>query len=125
MLKRALTTALFLGAAVAAQADGDIAKGEKVFKKCAACHAVGDGAKNKIGPVLNGIIGRPAASLADFKYSDAMKAKGAEGLVWTDEVLHEYLKKPSAMVKGTTMSFAGLRKDAERDDVIAYLAQFN
>jgi len=125
MLKRALTTALFLGAAVAAQADGDIAKGEKVFKKCAACHAVGDGAKNKIGPVLNGIVGRPAAALADFKYSDAMKAKGAEGLVWTDEVLHEYLKKPSAMVKGTTMSFAGLRKDAERDDVIAYLAQFN
>ncbi len=124
MLKAAMAATVAAAFAFAAQADGDVAKGEKVFKKCAACHAVGDGAKNKIGPNLNGIIGRPAATVAEFKYSDAMKAKGAEGLVWTDEVLHEYLKKPADMVKGTTMSFPGLRKDDERDDVIAYLAQF-
>ncbi len=124
MLKAAMAATVAAAFAFAAQADGDVAKGEKVFKKCAACHAVGDGAKNKIGPQLNGIVGRPAATVADFKYSDAMKAKAAEGLVWTDEVLHEYLKKPADMVKGTTMSFPGLRKDDERDDVIAYLAQF-
>lgn len=125
MLRTALFAALAAGFAFAAQADGDVEKGEKVFKKCAACHAVGDGAKNKIGPQLNGIIGRPAAAVEGFKYSEPMKAKAAEGLVWTSEVLHEYLKKPSDMVKGTSMSFAGLRKDDERDDVIAYLAQFN
>ena len=110
--------------AARADAAGDAAKGEKVFKKCAACHAVGADAKNKVGPVLNGIVGRPAASIADFAYSDAMKAKAAEGLVWTEEEISHLLENPKGYVPGTKMSFAGLRKEEERADVIAYLATF-
>lgn len=111
-------------AAVRADEAGDPAKGEKVFKKCAACHAVGPEAKNKVGPVLNGIVGRPAASVADFAYSDAMKAKAAEGLVWTEEEIGHLLENPKGYAPGTKMSFAGLRKEEERADVIAYLATF-
>jgi len=117
-----LAVAGFAGNALA---DGDAAAGEKVFRKCKACHMVGEGAKNRVGPELNGIVGRPAASIEDFKYSDAMKAKGQEGLVWTDENLHTYLKKPRDFVPGTKMTFAGLRKDDDRDDVIAYLKTFH
>lgn len=113
-----------LASASAAEAAGDAAKGEKVFKKCGACHAVGPEAKNKVGPVLTGIVGRPAASIADFAYSDAMKAKGAEGLVWTEEEIGHFIENPKAYVPGTKMSFAGLKKEDERADVIAYLATF-
>ncbi|GAB4386078.1 c-type cytochrome [Albidovulum sp.] len=111
--------------ALPALASGDAAKGEKVFNKCKACHAVGEGAKNKVGPELNGLIGRPAASVADFKYSDAMTAKGAEGMVWDEETLKAYLADPRGVVKGTKMTFAGLKKEDEIEDVIAYLDQFN
>lgn len=111
--------------ALPALASGDAAKGEKVFNKCKACHAVGEGAKNKVGPELNGLIGRPAASVADFKYSDAMTAKGAEGMVWDEETLKTYLADPRGVVKGTKMTFAGLKKEDEIADVIAYLDQFN
>ncbi|SHL42714.1 c-type cytochrome [Roseibium suaedae] len=105
-------------------ADGDAAKGEKVFKKCAACHAVGEGAKNKVGPELNGIVGRTTASVADYKYSPAMKEKGDEGHVWTAEELDTYLANPKGMVPKTKMAFAGLKKEDERADVIAYLKTF-
>lgn len=104
---------------------GDAAKGERVFKKCMACHAVGEDAKNKVGPALNGILGRTAGTFDDFAYSAAMKDKGAGGLVWTPETLAAFLEKPKDYVDGTKMSFAGLRKPDERDDVIAYLAQFH
>ncbi len=113
------------GAAVAQDAmAGDAAKGEKVFKKCAACHSVGPDAKSKTGPVLNGIVGRPAASVEGFSYSEAMKAKAAEGLVWSPENIAQMIEKPKDFVPGTKMSFAGLRKEEERADVIAYLATF-
>lgn len=105
-------------------ADGDVAKGEKVFKKCAACHAVGEGAKNKVGPELNGIVGRTTASVADYKYSPAMKAKGDEGHVWTEEELDLYLANPKDMVPKTKMAFAGLKKEDDRENVIAYLKTF-
>ena len=108
-----------------AYAAGDVDKGEKVFKKCKACHAVGEGAKHKVGPELNDVIGRTAGSLEDFKYSKAMSAAGADGLVWNEESLKIYLVKPKDMIKGTKMAFAGLKKEEDIDNVIAYLTTFS
>lgn len=105
-----------------AMAEGDVATGEKVFKKCKACHAVGPKAKNRVGPLLNGIVGREAATVEGYKYSKAMKA--AE-LTWDVETLTTYLANPRKSVKGTKMAFAGLKKDADLANVIAYLAQFD
>jgi cytochrome c len=111
-------------AAGAAAASGDPAEGEKVFRKCMACHQVGEGAKNRVGPVLNGVIGREIASVEGFRYSDAFVEKRAEGFVWTEEALHAYLERPREFIAKNKMSFAGLRKAEDRDDVIAYLASF-
>ncbi len=105
-------------------AEGDAAKGEKVFKKCAACHAVGDGAKNKVGPQLNGIVGRDIAGVEDYKYGDAIKAKGEELGAWTEEMLFEYLVDPKKFVEGRSKMTFKLRKDGERNDVIAYLKTY-
>ena len=119
----ALATALaFL--ALPALADGDATKGEKVFNKCKACHAVGENAKNKVGPQLNGIVGAEIASVEGFKYSDAFMEKKGEGLVWNEENLEAYLEKPKDFIPKTKMSFAGLRKEDERENVIAYLKTF-
>ena len=95
-----------------------------MFRKCKACHAVGEGATNKVGSELNGIIDRPVAGHADFKYSDVLVAMGAEGKVWTPDELAAFLEKPRDYAKGTKMSFAGLRKEDDRVNVIAYLATF-
>ncbi len=116
-----LAVAGFAGAALA---EGDAAAGEKVFKKCKACHQVGDGAKNRVGPMLNGIVDNEIASVEDFKYSKAFLAKKDEGLVWTEEVLDAYLTKPKKYIKGTKMTFPGLKKEADRANVIAYLLTF-
>jgi cytochrome c len=106
-------------------ADGDAEKGENVFKKCKACHEVGADAKNKVGPTLNGIVDAPAAHLGDeFKYSDALLEAAAGGLVWDEASLTEFLTKPKDFMKGTKMSFAGLRKEDDIKDVIAYLKTF-
>lgn len=110
--------------AAPAFADGDVKKGEKVFRKCKSCHAVGEGAKNKVGPMLNGIAGATIGAVDSYKYSDVMAAKGAEGATWTDEELDAYLEKPKKHMPGTKMSFAGLRKEADRANVIAYLKTF-
>ena len=96
---------------------GDLKAGEKVFRKCKACHYV-DKEKNKSGPHLVNIVGRAAGSVDGFKYSKAMKNSG---LTWDEATLAEFLKKPKAYLKGTKMAFAGLRKDKDIDDVIAYL----
>src|SRR3546814_8143092 len=85
------------------------------------CHAVGEDAKNKVGPQLNGVVGRAAGTVEGFKYSKAMAAAGAGGLVWSAAALDAYLADPKGYIKGNRMSFAGLRKEAERADVIAYL----
>lgn len=100
---------------------GDAKKGERVFKKCKACHAVGADAKNKVGPTLNGILGRTIAAGEDFAYSDVLISMGAEGTTWTPEELDAFLAKPRDYAKGTKMTFAGLRKEKDRDNVIAYL----
>ena len=102
----------------------DAAKGEKVFRKCKACHQVGDGAKNKTGPLLNGIVGREAGTIEGFKYSKALKEAASGGLIWTEEELAAYLTKPKDYMPGTKMSFAGLKKEDDRANVIAYLAGF-
>lgn len=125
MIKATITATLMTAAmALPALAEGDAEKGEKVFKKCKACHAVGPDAKNKVGPLLNGIVGAPAGAQADFKYSDALVAMAEDGLVWDQESLSAFLTKPKDFMKGTKMSFAGLRKEAEVENVIAYLETF-
>ncbi|WP_405112019.1 c-type cytochrome [Phaeobacter sp. BS52] len=98
-----------------------VAKGEKTFRKCKACHQIGAGAKSKTGPILNGIIGAPAAHVEGFRYSKAMKAAAESGLVWDEAELAAFLAKPKKYMKGTKMSFAGLKKDADIEAVIAYL----
>jgi len=120
----ALTALALTGMAGSALADGDAAAGEKVFKKCKACHQVGDGAKSRVGPLLNGIIDNEIASIEGFKYSKAFLAKKAEGLVWTEAELDAYLTKPKKHTKGTKMSFPGLKKEDDRANVIAYLKTF-
>ena len=106
-----------------AYADGDAAEGEKVFRKCKACHAVEEG-KNKVGPSLHNIIGRAPGTVEGFKYSDAMKAFGTDH-VWDEETLSAFLEKPKDLVVDTKMAFVGLKKEDDREDVIAYLKQFS
>ena len=101
----------------------DIEAGEKVFRKCQACHAVGPDAEAKVGPVLNGVVDRTVAA-TDYNYSDALAEIGASDTAWTVENLHAFLEKPRDFAKGTKMSFAGLRKEEDRTNLIAYLATF-
>ncbi|GJL99404.1 MAG: cytochrome c [Methyloligella sp.] len=96
-----------------------IKKGSKVFKKCKACHVV-DEAKNKAGPHLLNIVGRKAGAAEGYSYSDAVKAKAAEGLVWDEANLAAFLEKPRKFLKGTKMAFGGLRKEKDRNAIIAY-----
>ena len=97
---------------------GDLGHGEKVFKKCTACHQIAAEGKNMIGPNLWSVIGRTAGSISDYKYSKAMVAYGKE---WTFEEMNNYLIKPQAYVKGTKMAFAGLRKEKDRASVILFM----
>jgi cytochrome c len=123
-----ISLSMLFGAAIAvvvaaptlAFADGDAAKGAKVFKKCAACHTATE-EKNKVGPHLVGIIDRPIASVEDYKYSPAMTEHVAEVPTWTVEALDAFLRSPKGVVKGTKMAFVGLKKDKDVADVIAYL----
>ena len=104
----------------ALMAMGDITLGEKVFKKCAACHSIVKGGKNNIGPALYNVVGRKTGAVADYKYSKALASFDKE---WTLEELNGYLIKPAKWVKGTKMAFAGLRKEKDRASVIKYLNQ--
>ncbi len=124
MRTASIAATAFLALTATAFADGDAANGEKVFKKCTACHAVGPEAKNKVGPELNGIVGRKVAAVEGFKYSPAMVEFGAGDKVWDAATLDAYLASPKGVVPKTKMAFAGLKKEDERADVIAYLAQF-
>ena len=99
---------------------GDLATGEKVFKKCAACHSIAKGGKNAIGPALYNVVGRKVGAIDDYKYSSALSEYGKE---WSFEELNGYLIKPAKWIKGTKMAFAGLRKEKDRASVILYLNQ--
>jgi len=99
---------------------GDIAVGEKVFKKCAACHSIVKDGKNNIGPALYNVVGRKTGAVSDYKYSKALSSYDKE---WTFEELNGYLIKPAKWIKGTKMAFAGLRKEKDRASVIKYLNQ--
>jgi cytochrome c len=113
-----VAVALLAGVGTAA-AQGDPEKGEKVFNKCKTCHEIEE-EKNKVGPHLVGIFGRPAGSVEGFKYSDAMKSSG---VVWEDETITAYLKDPKGYIPGNRMVFPGLRKDEEIADLLAYLQE--
>ena len=99
---------------------GDAESGEIIFKKCAACHSINKGGKNKIGPALYNVVGRAVGSVDDYKYSKTLSSYGKD---WTFEELNGYLQKPASYLKGTKMSFAGLRKEKDRASVIKYLNQ--
>ncbi len=120
-----LPIAAILASVSFAHADGDAEAGKKVFKKCKACHAVGEKAKNKVGPLLNNIVGREGGVVEGFKYSKALLAKKEEGLVWDEESLDTYLTKPKAFIPKGKMAFAGLKKEKDRENVIAYLKTFS
>lgn len=127
----ALSAAVFLVGSTYALAEGDPDKGKKVFRKCKACHMVGEKAKNRVGPILNNVVGRTAGTLEGFKFSKAMIAAGTDGvewsngpLVWNDENLTMYLKSPKKSIPKNKMAFAGLKKDADMENVIAYLKTF-
>jgi cytochrome c len=119
-MKQCLTlAAAFLCLAAPALAEGDAIAGKAVFKKCMACHSTEP--VNKVGPTLSGIIGRPVASIADYNYSGAMRAFGEGGKQWNEGLIAEYLMAPKAMVPGTRMTFAGLKKIEDIANLIAYL----
>jgi cytochrome c len=115
-----LTFVVFIALNGAASAQ-DVAAGEKVFAKCKVCHQVGEGAKNGVGPVLNGVVGRKAGTVEGYNYTPANKNSG---LTWDEATLKEYLKNPRAKIPGTKMIFPGLNNEADIDNVIAYLKQF-
>lgn len=114
-----LVVAASLALSAPALADGNPDRAKKVFNKCKACHVV-DAEKNRVGPHLVGLFGRPSGSLDGFKYSKAM---AGAGIVWDEDTLDGYLENPRKYVKGTRMAFAGLKKEQDRQDVIAYLKQ--
>ena len=99
---------------------GDAASGEKIFKKCEACHSIKKGGKNKIGPALYNVVGRAVGGVDDYKYSKTLASYGKK---WTFEELNGFLKKPASYLKGTKMSYAGLRKEKDRASIIKYLNQ--
>jgi cytochrome c len=116
-----VAAAAWAGSAAGALA-GDAAAGEAIFaQKCKVCHQIGEGAKNFVGPELNGVVGRKAGSAPNYNYSDANKNSG---ITWDEATLKEYLANPKAKIPGTKMIFAGLPKEGDRDDLVAYLAQF-
>jgi len=122
-MKRSVGLAIIFAVVGAAPAGAqDAAKGELVFRPCRACHTIGPGAKNKPnGPQLNGVVGRKAASVPGFNYSDAMKERAAKGLVWTDANLAAYLDSPDTFLPEGVMAFAGVKNEADLKDLIAFL----
>jgi cytochrome c2 len=124
LVKSALALVIGFGVTLGPAAAQNAENGEQVFKKCRACHQVGEGAKNGVGPVLNGLLGRKSGTVAEFNYSEANKEAGAKGLVWTEEELNKYLEAPLTYMPKNKMAFAGLKDETDRKDIIAYLKTF-
>lgn len=115
-----LTAFLFLFPLSAVHADGDAANGERAFSKCSACHSI-ENPRTRMGPHLMGVVGRQAGSVADYKYSQAMKDAGSTGMIWTEDNLRAFLSSPKKKVPGTSMRFFGLWSESEINDLIAYM----
>jgi cytochrome c len=120
-MRQAVMAAIVLAASTGAASAQDVAAGEQSFKKCIACHSIGPGAKNKVGPELNGLDGRKSGSAEGFNYSDANKAAG---ITWDEAIFKEYIKDPRGKIPGTKMVFAGIKNEQEVNDLWAYLKQF-
>jgi cytochrome c len=124
-MKRLTVSALIVIAssvAVSAALAQDAAAGKTVFGKCIACHAIGEGAKNKVGPELNGLDGRKAGTVPDYSYSEANKNSG---ITWSEAVFKEYIRDPKAKVPGTKMTFAGIKNEKDVGDLWAYVSQYD
>ena len=115
-------TSLTAAASGALAQDIDLAAGKSSFNKCLACHAIGEGAKNKVGPELNGLDGRKSGTAEGYSYSDANKNSG---ITWNEAEFKEYIKDPKAKIPGTKMAFAGIKKESEINDLWAYVSQFD
>jgi cytochrome c len=115
----ALVTSMATASTALAQ---DVAAGENSFKKCMACHSIGEGAKNKVGPELNGLDGRHSGSAPGYSYSDANKNSG---ITWNKEQFLEYIKDPKGKIPGTKMAFAGIKNEKEANDLWAFISQFD
>jgi cytochrome c len=124
MKKFALSALVIIASSAAATAAlaQDAEAGKASFNKCLACHAIGEGAKNKVGPELNGIDGRKSGTAADYNYSDANKNSG---ITWNEAQFKEYIKDPKAKIPGTKMVFAGIKNEKEVNDLWAYISQFD
>ena len=124
MRKLTLSALVIIASSAAATAAlaQDAEAGKTSFNKCLACHAIGEGAKNKVGPELNGIDGRKSGTAADYNYSDANKNSG---ITWNEAQFKEYIKDPKAKIPGTKMVFAGIKNEKEVNDIWAYISQFD
>ena len=121
-MRTLIVAAALIAVSTAAGLAQDVEKGANSFKKCLVCHSIGPGAKNKIGPELNGLDGRKAGTVPDYNYSDANKNSG---IVWDDATFKEYIKDPRAKIPGTKMTFPGIKNEQEINDLWAYLKQFD
>ena len=121
-LKLSALVVIAMSAAASAVHAQDAAAGKSSFNKCLACHAIGEGAKNKVGPELNGIDGRKSGTAPDYNYSDANKNSG---ITWDEAQFKEYIKDPKAKIPGTKMAFAGIKNEKEVNDLWAFVSQYD
>jgi cytochrome c len=124
-MKQITLSALIVFGAMAAASSAlaqDVAAGKTSFNKCMACHTIGEGAKNKVGPVLNGLDGRKSGTVEGYSYSDANKNSG---ITWSEAQFKEYIKDPKAKIPGTKMAFAGIKNEKEINDLWAFISQYD
>ena len=123
---RAMLAAVLVAAsAVEAAETADAERGAQLWVQCRSCHDLGEGARNRVGPHLNGLFGRPAAGIEGYAYSEDMERAGADGLVWTAETLDHYIENPRSLVTGTRMAFRGIDEAEDRADLIAFLRRYS